>query len=199
MAERARERPALADPAAFAVMLASTVMFGRVLVVVAVVNPELLRYLVYPMATGALGGLAACLVLWRRAARAGKPATEVAFENPVELGRAAAFALIFGVVLLGSKAASVHLGAGGTYAAGILAGSADVDAVALSMAELARSGALAGRVAATATFLGVAANTLAKGFLALGVGGAAFGRRVLAAQMLVLLAGAAGAALVWLA
>lgn len=198
MAGRARERPAIAGPAAFAVMLASTVMFARVLVVVAVVNPALVRHLVYPMATGAVGGLVACLILWRRTARSGQPATEVAFENPVELGRAAAFALLFGLVLLGSKAASVHLGSGGAYVAGILAGATDVDAVALSMAELARSGSLTGQVAATATFLGVAANTLAKGFLALGVGGAAFGRRVLAAQALVLLAGGAGVALAWL-
>ena len=199
MAGRARERPEIADSAALAVMLASTVMFGRVLVVVALVNADLVRFLVYPMATGALGGLLTCFVLWRRAAKTSKPPSEVVFQNPVELGRAVAFALIFGGVLLGSKAATVHLGVGGTYAAGILAGATDVDAVALSMAELARGGSLGGKVAATATFLGVASNTLAKGFMALGAGGAAFGRRVLASQLLVLLAGAVGAAIAWFA
>ena len=197
MAGRARERPEIADSAALAVMLASTVMFGRVLVVVSLVNADLVRFLVYPMGTGALGGLLTCLVLWRRAAKASKPPSEVVFQNPVELGRAVAFALIFGAVLLGSKAATVHLGVSGTYAAGVLAGASDVDAVALSMAELARGGSLADKVAATATFLGVASNTLAKGFMALGAGGPAFGRRVLASQLLVLLAGAVGAAMAW--
>jgi uncharacterized membrane protein (DUF4010 family) len=197
MAGRAREQPTLTDPAAFATMLASTVMFGRILVVVAVVNPALTGRLVYPMAAGALGGLATCLVLWRKARRAGLTAPAVVFENPVELGRAVAFALLFGVVLLGSKAASTYLGAGGTYAASVVAGAADVDTVSLSMAQLARGGSLANTVAATAIFLGAAANTLAKGFLALGTGGAAFGKRVLTAQVIVLAAGACGAAAAW--
>lgn len=198
MAGRARERPALADPAAFAVMLASSVMFARVLVVAAVVNPALVGLLAYPMATGAAGGLLACLILWRRALRAARPDTAVAFENPFELGRAVAFALLFAVVLLGSKVASVRLGAGGTYAAGVLGGAADVDTVVLSMAELARAGGVDARVASTAIFLGAASNTLAKGLLAVGAGGLSFGKRVLAAQLLVLAAGAAGAALTWL-
>src|SRR5512142_1250328 len=70
MAGRVRENAALTEPAAFAVMLASTVMFGRLLVVMAVVNPALVEPLAYPMAAGALGGLVTCLVLWRRTMRA---------------------------------------------------------------------------------------------------------------------------------
>jgi len=198
MAGRVREREDLADAGALAVMLASTVMFARVLVVVAVIDPELVGRLAYPMGLGALGGVLGCAVLWRRARSAARPAAQVAFKNPFELSRAVAFALLFGVVLLGSKAATVHLGTGGTYAAGLLGGAADVDTVALSMAELARGGGIANTVAATAIFLGVAANTLTKGLLALSAGGAAFGRRVLGAQLVVLATGAAGAALAWL-
>jgi uncharacterized membrane protein (DUF4010 family) len=58
VAGRARENPTLAEPAAFAAMLASTVMFGRLVVVMALVNPALIGPLLYPMAAGALGGLA---------------------------------------------------------------------------------------------------------------------------------------------
>jgi uncharacterized membrane protein (DUF4010 family) len=199
MAGRVRERPALLEPAALAVMLASTVMFPRVLVVVAVVNPALVGPLAFPLAAATLGGIAACLVLRRRAARVAHPATAVDFDNPFELGRAVGFALLFAAVLVGSKVASVYLGAGGTYVAGVLGGAADVDTVVLSMSELARGGSLAGKVAATAIFLGAASNTLSKGFLALGTGGLAFGKRVLTAQLAVLAAGAAGAALAWLA
>jgi uncharacterized membrane protein (DUF4010 family) len=199
MASRARERPGLVDPAAFAVMLASTVMFARILVVMAVVNPDLAGPLAYPMAAGALGGLLACFVLWRRAVHSARPDTAVTFENPFELGRAVAFVLLFALVLLGAKAAAAHLGAGGTYLASVLGGAVDVDTVVLSMAELARGGGMPVEVAATAVFLGAAANTLAKGLMALGVGGAAFGRRVLTAQLVVLALGAGGAVLAWLA
>ncbi len=198
MAGRARENPALAEPAAFAVMLASTVMFGRLLIVMALVNPVLVEPLAYPMAAGALGGLVTCLVLWRRTLKTSRTRTDVTVENPFELGHAVAFALLFAVVLLGSKVASTHLGTGGVYVASLLGGAADADAVVLSMAELVRAGSTPIKVAATAVFLGAAANTLAKGIMAVGVGGAAFGRRVLTAQMVVLLVGAAGAALAWL-
>jgi uncharacterized membrane protein (DUF4010 family) len=199
MAGQAREHEELADAGALAVMLASTVMFVRVVVVVAIIDLALVRPLAYPMGLGALGGALSCVVLWRRARHASRPGSQVEFKNPFELTRAVAFALLFGLVLLGSKAASVHLGAGGTYAAGILGGAADVDTVVLSMASLARGGGVPGAVAATAIFLGVAANTLTKGFLAASTGGVAFGRRVLPAQLLVLATGAAGAALTWLA
>ncbi len=198
MADRARDREELTEPAAFAVMLASTVMFGRLVVVMALVNPALVGPIAYPMACGALGGLLTCLVLWRRTVRGKHHRTDVAIENPFELGRAVVFALLFALVLLGSKVASTYLGTGGIYAASLLGGAADADAVVLSMAELFRAGGTPDKVAATAVFLGAAANTVSKGLMALGVGGPAFGRRVLTGQLVVLVTGAAGAALAWL-
>ncbi len=198
MAGRARERPEIADSAALAVMLASTVMFARVLVIVTVVNPDLRSHVAYPMLAGAAGGVAASLALWIRSGRASTKKEEgVAFSNPFELGSALNFALLFAVILLGSKAATLYLGTAGTYAAGVLAGSTDVDAIALSMAKLASDGGLSPEVAATTIFLGTASNTLAKGVLAAGVGGWRLGRRVLAAQLLILAAGALGAAAAW--
>ncbi len=199
MAGRVRERDDLADAGALAVMTASTVMFVRVLVVVAVIDPALVPKLAYPMGLGAAGGLVTCLVLWQRSRRAAHPSSGVALKNPFELGRAVVFALLFGVALVAAKAASVHLGASGTYAVGVIAGATDADAVAVSMASLAHAGGVEAAVAAVAIFLGVAANTLVKGVLALTGGGAAFGRRVLGAQLVALLTGAAGAAVAWLA
>src|SRR5512138_3435412 len=70
MAGRARERPDVADSAALAVMLASTVMFARVLVIVALVNPALRGHVALPMLGGVVGGLVATLVLWLRSGRA---------------------------------------------------------------------------------------------------------------------------------
>jgi uncharacterized membrane protein (DUF4010 family) len=199
MAGRARERPEIADSAALAVMLASTVMFGRVLVIVAVVNPGLRGAVAYPMVAGVAGGVAATLVLWLRSGRAPARKEEgIAFSNPFELGSALRFALLFAAILLGSKAATVYLGTAGTYAAGLLAGSSDVDAITLSMAKLAADGGISRDVAATTIFLGTASNTLVKGISGAVVGGWAFGRRVLGAQLVVLAAGAAGAAAAWL-
>jgi uncharacterized membrane protein (DUF4010 family) len=197
MSARVRERPELAEPGALGVMLASTVMFVRVVVVVAVIYPALLGRLVYPMALGAAGGLVASWLLWRRSRRQPLPPSGIQLKNPFELGHAVSFALLFGAALLGTKAASVHLGAGGTIVAAVLAGATDADAVALSIADLAQGGGITIAFAAVAVFIGVASNTVAKGILALFAGGARFGRLVLGAQLLVLAVGALGAALAY--
>ncbi len=199
MARRAKERPELGESAAFAVVLASTVMFVRVFVIVAVVNPGLRNEVAYPIGFATAGGVAACLALWLRSGRARPGAQEIAFSNPFDLGAALEFALIFAVILLGSKAASTYLGTAGTYAAGVVAGSTDVDAITLSMAKLATDGgALSHRVAATTIFFGTASNTVVKGVMAAVVGGWGFGRRVIGAQLALLVAGTAGAAIAWL-
>lgn len=197
MSGRARERPEIAAPAALAVMLASTVMFVRVLVVVAVVNPRLQADVAFPMVAAALGGVGVSVVLWRRGREVKVDGGAVGFTNPFELGSALKFAALFAVVLLGSKAAATYLGTAGTYAAGLLAGTTDVDAITLSMAKLAGS-TVPERVAATTIFLGAASNTLVKGILAGVVGGWRFGRLVLAAQAALLASGAVGLAVAWL-
>jgi uncharacterized membrane protein (DUF4010 family) len=150
------------------------------------------------MALGTAGGIAACLALWLRSGRAKPGAQEIAFSNPFDLTAALEFALLFAVILLGSKAATTYLGAAGTYGAGLVAGATDVDAITLSMAKLAGDGGqLSHRVAATTIFLGTASNTLVKGIMAGVAGGWQFGRRVLAAQLAVLGAGTIGAVLAW--
>jgi len=197
MSGRARERPEIAGSAALAVVLASTIMFPRIFAIVAVVNPALQAAVAWPLALATAAGLLSSLVLWLRSRRGAHEGAAVVFTNPFELGRALWFALLFVVVLLGSKAAALYLGTAGTYAAGVLAGSTDVDAITLSMARLAGAEVPA-RVAATTIFLGAAANTVVKGGMAAVIGGWPFGRRVLVAMGAMLAAGAGGVALAWL-
>ncbi len=178
---RAKQTPALADSCALAVVLASGIMFVRVLVAVGVVNPALLSELWLPMVAMAAAGGGAALVLWRRAKRAAHLQSEpVDFKNPFELTSALKFAAIFAVVLLVSKAATTWFGTGVTYLTALLAGSTDVDAITLSLAGLAR-GELSPEVAVTAILIAAASNTLVKGGMAVVVGGWAFGRRVIIA------------------
>jgi uncharacterized membrane protein (DUF4010 family) len=196
MAGRARERPELGESASLAVLLACTIMFARVLGIVAVVNPALAGSLVFPMASATLAGLGASLWRWLRSHRATGGEAAVAVSNPFELGQALKFALVFAVVLLGSKFAALRLGAAGSYAAGLAAGSTDVDAITLSMARLAGA-EVAPRVAATTIFLGTVSNTVVKATMAWVVGGPSFGRLASPGLALMLLAGAGGVVLAW--
>ncbi len=188
LAGRAREHEEIGESASLAVILASAIMFVRVVLIVAAVNPSMVRLVAPPLVAAAAAGLAASLFLWLRSRRVRRAAGAMAFNNPFELGRALGFALLFAVVLVGSKAAALYLGNAGTYAAGLIAGSTDVDAITLSMAGLAGD-TVDPSVAATTIFLGAGANTLVKGLLAAGLGGWRFGKYVLSGQLLMLCAG----------
>jgi uncharacterized membrane protein (DUF4010 family) len=194
MAARSREYPRLTEACTLAVVLACSVMFVRVAVEVGVVNAALLPLLAWPLGLMAAAGLLATWRLYQIASRGA--ANGLALSNPFELSSAVKFALVFTLVLLGSKAASTYLGSGGAYAAGAVAGAADVDAISISMARLARDG-LAPHVAATSIFLATASNTLVKACLAVGLGGSAFARKVALALGAMLVAGGVGVALAW--
>ena len=137
LSAQARKTPAVAAPLALGVMLASTVMLARVAMLLAVVRPSLLLATAAPLAAMMLSGLAGSWALYRSSRAGAERPSEVPFSNPLELGRAVKFGLLFTAVLVGSKAAASYLGEGGTYAAGLVAGTTDLDAITLSMASLA--------------------------------------------------------------
>jgi len=195
MSSRSRGDKGMERPAALAVVLASSIVFVRVLAVVAFVSLPLATTLLVPMLAMAAAGFGACAVLYRHAARPGE-AEPLQLRNPVSLSSAFEFALLFAAVLAGSKAASHYLGSAGVYAAALLAGSADMDAIALSMAEMA-GGQVTLPVAATAVVLAGGTNTLVKGGMALVLGSWGYARIVVASFAAILAAGGLSILAVW--
>ncbi len=194
---RAKEETRLHASFALAVVLASSVMFLRVLLEVAVVNRELLPRLAIPMGAMAVGGALASALLYRRSRKLEATLPEIQFSNPFELSSALKFAALFGFILLVSKAATTYFGAGATYLAGLLAGTTDVDAITLSMARLVKGG-LAPEVAVTTILIAVASNSVVKASMATVVGGWAFGRIVALSYLCSVALGALGLGAMWL-
>jgi uncharacterized membrane protein (DUF4010 family) len=191
-AQRSRTRPEQAPALAVGILLAWTVMFFRVVLLVGVIAPALIRGLA--LAMGALGALSLALVLLLRRRQTEKErATVSAGANPFELGQAIRFGVLFGVVTFAAKAAEVYLGEGGLYLAGALAGLTDVDAIALSMAQLAAADAERADVAARTVLIAVLSNTLVKGALAGVLGGSSLRVVMLPVTALLLAAGAVAA------
>jgi uncharacterized membrane protein (DUF4010 family) len=164
-------------------------MLARVGVLVALIDAPLLRTLAIPLGAITVAMLVGLLLTFRRA-DGGEG--ELALKNPFELGSAIKVSLMFGVVLLATKAALHYLGPEGLYLASALSGTTDVDAVTVSTAKLARGGIDHG-VATIAIVIAIAVNTIVKTCLAAYVGGAALGKRVAITGGLVVVAGAAGA------
>jgi uncharacterized membrane protein (DUF4010 family) len=160
-------------------------MLGRVAVLVVLVDIDLLRTLAIPLGAMVLAALLGFLLVFRRD---GAKAGELELANPFELGSAIKVTLVFAVVLLAMKAAQVYVGDEGLYLASALGGTTDVDAVTLSSAKLAKNG-LEPIVATISILIAIAVNTVVKAGLAMGIGGAALGKRLSIVGALIIVAG----------
>ncbi len=188
--QRSRSNPELARPFSLAIIVAWTVMFVRVLVVVFALNADLAYRLVLPMTASLVAGLIYCGYLYLRQRTYEKE--NLTFANPFELGPALKFGALYTVILLISTAARVLFGDTGIYVSSFVSGLADVDAIALSMVDLVRAPtSLDLTVAARAVTIAAMSNTLFKGAFALVSGSPALRRALWPGMALMVAAGVA--------
>ena len=192
--QRSRREPAQSLPLALGILVAWTVMFFRVVLLVAAVERSLAPRIGIALAAFGIPSLAICWLLWRRQ-RSAERASVKAGENPFELGEAIRFGLLFGVITFVAKAAQVYLGDAGLYLAGAIAGATDVDAIALSMAQLAQADALNAEPAARTIVIAVASNTLFKAGLVAFLGAPVLRNVIVAAAVAIV---AVAAVATWL-
>jgi uncharacterized membrane protein (DUF4010 family) len=126
--------------AAVIIMIASTIVFGRLLIEIAFVAPGFLRAAAPPIAImlALLAGLSIGLLFMGRKEQNEMPEQ----KNPSELKGALMFGLIYGVVLFAVAAARDLFGDKGLYAVAGISGLTDVDAITLSTSQLVASGNL---------------------------------------------------------
>jgi len=194
LSQKAREAAdTLAKYFALGIVIASTIMFLRQLLLTTVVDPILGHALILPLTLPVGVAASAAIYLWRQKGQAQESTFQV--KNPMELWSAMKFGLFFAVVLFISRAAYQYFGASGIYAAGAVSGLADVDPITISAAGLARQGVLARGTAGAAILLAGATNTLVKGGIAAILGGPALRRVILPIFGIITLA-AVGACIV---
>ena len=196
-AREARTNPANTMAFASGILVAWSVMFVRVLVVVAVVNRALLGPIFVPFAAMALVGAAAAALLYLRIHRDGREASaqgHLQVSNPFSVTSAVKFAAFFAVVLVAVKIAQDNFSESGVYVVAALAGLTDVDAITLSMAELAKTGDA--HVAVVAILIAALVNTAVKCGIAFVLGGSALGKPLLWAILAMFAAGFASVLLV---
>jgi uncharacterized membrane protein (DUF4010 family) len=167
-ARRTREAPGSSPVAAFVIMLASTIVFLRVLALTGIVAPQLFLSLAGPIAA-MLGSVAlisggACLF-------ARKDSFVMTHQqNPSELKPAVIFAALFAVVLLGVAIAKDRFGTSGLYAVAALSGLTDMDAITLSTLRMELNDQASLTVAWRMILIASMANLVFKGVIAAVVG-----------------------------
>ena len=139
-ARRSRESPDLSRLAALVVMLASTVVFGRVLVEIAAVARGRLLDLAPPLAAM----LGVCALVSGAAWLLGRDGEEELSkqENPAELKAALLFGALYAAVLLAVAFARDRFGTAGLYTVAALSGLTDMDAITLSTSRLVQASQL---------------------------------------------------------
>jgi len=188
---RARAGAAAHYALAGGIILAWCIMFVRVITEVLVVNRALVTSVLAPFgAMEVVAGVFAWIYLRRNATPQSDAASgdrDVSIRNPFSLTAAAKFAAFFAAVLLMVKVVQRNLPAESIYVVAALAGLTDVDAIALSMAESAKTGDAS--VAVNAIIVAALTNTLVKCGMVMTLGAPALKAPVAVATAAILAAG----------
>ena len=172
LARQARTEPGSLRDAETGIILATAVMYLRLLVIIAVFNSAL----ALALAPGLLGlsalGLAMAMgwyLLGGPRARSETPAG--APSNPLELVAAVTFAVLFVAVSIATAWATQRFGSTGIYALAAIIGVSDIDPFVLNLAQ-PDAAQVATDVAVGAILIATSSNNLVKAAYAVGYSGA---------------------------
>ncbi len=172
LAKRAHAEPAMLRQAQTGIMLATSVMYVRLLIIVAMFDLPLARALAPTLLMLAVAGLALA-GLWYRL-RAAPPATQAATAsptNPLELSAAFIFAALFVVISVASTWARAEFGESGLFGLAAIVGFSDIDPFVLSVAA-GGAAPLSASAGAAAILIAAASNNILKAAYTMAFAGA---------------------------
>jgi len=182
-----------ANVAALVILLASSVMFVRMGIEVAVIGPEFFATVAPKLAALGLVSLALAGLFWVQTRRA---MTDLpAQENPSELKAALWFGVVFAAVYLAVSAGQHWLGDSGIYIVAALSGTTTISAITLSMSQHVQDGVIPADVGWRVLVVGAMGSMVFKALVAGLLGGRRLFVRVAPPLALAFLA--AGAMLLW--
>lgn len=177
----------IVNPYVLAVIIASSAMFFRVLVEVSVLNRELLSVLAIPMLTMGITGIACVLFFWIRKEKIPSQVEKkiMSLKSPFSIVPAIKFGVFFALILFLIKAGQDVMGNKGIYLTSFISGILDVDAITVSMANLAKDG-VSKMSAITAITIAAMTNTLVKGIIFMLFGNRKVGIKVFSVMLLMM-------------
>ena len=163
MARRVHENGFMVKNLALGITLASSMMLIRAGVEIWVINPALIHSFILPIVIGSLCGYGYIGFLYFTSKREIIP-PNMEFKNPFDLKEALIMGLLFGITLALITLSNRYAGASGVYTVATVSGIADVDAIILSLASLAKNG-LSSITANYAILIAILSNTITKAIL----------------------------------
>jgi uncharacterized membrane protein (DUF4010 family) len=150
-----------APVAALVILVASTVVYGRVLLELAVVAPGLVGSMAGPALAFSAVLLGLSAIVFRAFGRESVMDLPER-DNPARMSQALTFAALYVLILFAVAAARAQVGDEAVYAVAFISGLTDVDALTLSIAQLYSGGQATGFDAWRAIFLATLSNLLFK-------------------------------------
>lgn len=146
------------------ILIASSIMFVRVVIEVFVVNRSLLPHLWTPLGLMFIGILIGGYWFLRKGGGNSGSEEAVDIKNPFQLGLALRFGFLLALILLLSEFVKEWFGDEGIYILSVASGLMDVNAITVSLSRMAGNN-LNADVASLGIVLASATNTLVKGFI----------------------------------
>jgi|HubBroStandDraft_4_1064222.scaffolds.fasta_scaffold81512_1 uncharacterized membrane protein (DUF4010 family) len=191
ISEAVADAPESAVPAARYAIIANSILFPRMLLLIAVVSPKLAIAASPAFAAMMIAGLAAAMVL--ASAKATKKRSGVAdstFNNPFSIRPALQFGVVFTLVLLITRVAKHYAGYGGQMVVSAISGLVDVDAISLTLAGFVQAGTSPARDAVIGLTLAAGVNAIFKSAVARTSRQPAFYLRLMAGFVIMFAVGA---------
>ena len=162
LARQAKADASMRIHALAGITLATGVMYLRILVIVAVFNLTLARDLTAPLLSLSAGALLIAALQYRiRQPVREDPKRLAISQNPLELGVATIFAVLFVLTSLLSTWATAAFGNAGVYSLAAIIGVTDIDPFVLNLAQGGTAGVSSGAIAA-AILIATSSNNLLK-------------------------------------
>ncbi len=162
-AGQSKNMPHLSRNLAAGSLLASSIMFPRIWIILAVLNIDFANNLIIPVAVFTVIGLIISRIIWSRKESA--LPHDLGLQNPFRVMFAIKFGVLFGIILFVSAAANFYFGHEGIYYTSFFAGLADLDAIALSLVDMVEK-TIPVNVASNAIIIAFGMNTFVKGLIA---------------------------------
>ncbi len=177
----------LSNPLVIGTVIACSTMFFRIIFEVAVLNPNLLVGIT--LLLGAMGttGYIAAIYLFKTTKL--NHVKEVKMKSPFTIGPAIKFAIVFMFVMVISKLFSLIFGESGIYFISFLSGITDVDAITISLSNLALSGSITNTSAQIGIAIAAFANTIVKGGIAYYLGSKDYSKLIMIIFSLIIIIG----------
>lgn len=198
-ASASRQYPGMAIHYARAVILASTVMFPRIFILILLIYPPLAIKVAIPLLVMLISGLVYIFFFQNKSLdEEGAVHPDFTITNPLKLSTAIKFGLLYALVSIVVDIAQQFLGSSGVYLVSFVAGITDVNAITLSISRLASTIQLSLNVAAIAVIIAALVNTLAKGVISFFSGSPGLKRTVIRAFLIMLVSGIISSVVVFL-